>query len=71
MAVGNEAGVGTQVIQGLALGEGIKKMEDIKDSDASQAAKVYSGIMSALNFVALGSIGGNQIINNAKKNTAR
>ena len=67
MAVGNEAGVGTQVIQGLALGEGIKKMEDIKDSDASQAAKVYSGIMSALNFVALGSIGGNQIINNAKK----
>jgi hypothetical protein len=67
MAVGNEAGAGTQVIQGLALGEGIKKMEDIKDSDASQAAKIYSGIMSALNFVALGTIGGNQIINNAKK----
>jgi hypothetical protein len=66
LAMGNEAGYSTATINTLALGQGLEKLNEMKDMNISQAAKIYNSVMTALNFVALGNIGGNQIINNAK-----
>jgi hypothetical protein len=66
IAMGGEAGLARQVIGTEALGAGVSKYGELKDLDVSQSAKIYNAMMTSLNFVALGEIGGNQIMQSAK-----
>jgi hypothetical protein len=71
IAAGNEAGIGQATIGGLGLGEGIKKYEDIKDIDVPNSAKMFNAIMTTMNFMAVGELGGRNVIENAKNLVAQ
>ncbi len=66
MHQGAAAGLSRAVIGVQAFGEGVQKYKEIDNLKIPQAAKLYNALMTSLNFVALGEIGGNQTMQTAK-----
>ena len=66
IAMGNEAGLARVVVGTEGVGAGVSKYQEIQDIRIPQVAKLYNAMMTTLNFIALGEIGGNQTLQTAK-----